>query len=248
MKFDDARALLSFFTVVPLRSGTLDAAARGSVLLPMVGVVTGLFGAVFLLLGYILPSGVSAALALAAVLLGAGFHHSDGVLDTGDALMAHGDPARRRAVLKDSRVGIGGLGALFVVYAPALAALAALVAASPWRAALALISAEVAVRSTMLIMLALGEPAEEGSSSTPFARALVGDRGRAAIALALLIPAAILAVLGPLALAGALAVPLVAALALRVARDVFGGTSGDVIGAGGEVTRMVLLVVLSATL
>ena len=245
MKVGDARALLSFFTVLPIRPGTLDAAARGILLLPLVGLVTGFAGAVFITLGYVLPPGVAATLALAAVLLMAGFHHADGVLDAGDALMAHGDPERRRAVLKDSRIGIGGLGALFVVYAPALAALGALVAASPWRAALALICAEVAARSTMLVVLALGEPAEENSSSTPFTRTLTGDRRTAAVALALLIPTAILVVIGPLALLGALAVPLVAAFALYGSRRTFGGISGDLVGASGEVTRMVLLVILS---
>ena len=215
--------------------------------MPVVGLFTGAFGAGFLLLGYGLPPGVAATLSLAAVLVAAGFHHADGVLDTGDALMAHGDAARRRAVLKDTRVGIGGIGALFVVYAPALAAMVALTAASPWRAAVALISAEVAARSTMLIMLALGKPAEEVSSSTPFVAALRGDRGRAALAVAVLIPAATLATLGFPAVLAVAAVPTVAVLALRTARDLFGGINGDLCGTGGETTRMVVLVILSAT-
>lgn len=248
MKARDALALLSFFTALPLRSGSLEDAARGVILLPLIGVVTGFLGAMFLLLGYVLPSGVAAALALGAILLAAGFHHADGVLDTGDALMVQGDAIRRREVLKDTRVGIGGLGALFVVYAPALAALVALVAASPFRAAIALVAAEVAVRSTMLLMLAFGKPADASSSSTPFVRMLYGDRRTVAIVLALLVPTALLALLGFPAVLAALAVPLVAALVLRVARDVFGGISGDLSGSGGEATRMVVLVALTATI
>ena len=248
MKIRDALTLLSFFTVWPSRGSSLDDVARAVVLLPFVGVVTGLCGAIFVLLGYVLPHGVAAVLALAAVLISAGFHHADGVLDTGDALMAHGEPERRRAVLKDSRVGIGGLGALFVVYAPALAALIAITEASPWRAAVALISAEIAVRSTMLLMLALGKPAEPTSSSAPFTKVLSGDYGRAALAVAALVPAAALASLGFPAVLAILAVPLVAGIALRVASNMFGGISGDLIGAGGEATRMVVLVILSAAI
>ena len=249
MKPRDVWSLFTFFTVLPLRAGVrLEDAARGVVLLPLVGVVTGVCGAVFVLLGDGLSPGVAATLALAAVLVAAGFHHADGVLDVGDALMAHGDAARRRAVLKDTRVGIGGIGALFVVYAPALAALVALTADSPWRAAVALISAEAAARSTMLVMLALGAPAEENSSSTPFVGALKGDRGRAALALSVLIPTATLATLGFPALLAVAAVPAVAALALRVARNLFGGINGDLCGAGGETTRMVVLVIVSATI
>src|SRR5918998_3579483 len=138
------RALLSFFTVLPVRSAPLEAVAERAYLLPLVGIFTGAPGAALILLGYAMPPGVVGTLALAAVLLTAGLHHTDGVLDTGDALMVRGTPERRRAVLKDARVGTGGIGALFVVYAPALAALFALAGDSPVRAALALLSSEVA--------------------------------------------------------------------------------------------------------
>ncbi|HYY21804.1 MAG TPA: adenosylcobinamide-GDP ribazoletransferase, partial [Thermoleophilaceae bacterium] len=137
------RALLSFFTALPLRGASLEAAAEWAYLLPLVGVVTGAPGAALVLLGHAMPPGVIATLALGAVLLAAGLHHTDGVLDAGDALMVRGTPERRRAVLKDSRVGVGGIGALFVVYAPTLAALVALVDTSPARAALVPLAGEI---------------------------------------------------------------------------------------------------------
>src|SRR5918992_164254 len=127
------RALLSFFTVLPVRSAPLEAVAERAYLLPLVGLFTGAPGAALILLAYAVPPGVVATLALGAVLLAAGLHHTDGVLDAGDALMVRGTQERRRAVLKDARVGIGGIGALFVVYAPTLAALAALPDDSPAR-------------------------------------------------------------------------------------------------------------------
>src|SRR3712207_6523033 len=142
--------------------------------MPLVGLFTGVPGAALILLGFVAPPGVAATLALGTVLLAAGLHHTDGVLDVGDALMARGTPERRRAVLRDPRVGAGGIGALFLVYAPTLAALVALTEASPARAALALIAAEVCARSGMLLMLAFGKPAEQDSSSVPFARSLKG--------------------------------------------------------------------------
>jgi hypothetical protein len=117
------RALLSFFTAFPGRDVALETVARKAYLLPLVGLFTGAPGAALILLGYAMPSGVAATLALGAVLLAAGLHHTDGVLDVGDALMVRGEPERRRAVLKDTRVGVGGIGALFLVYAPTLSAL-----------------------------------------------------------------------------------------------------------------------------
>jgi adenosylcobinamide-GDP ribazoletransferase len=241
------RALLSFFTALPVRDSALYEAAERTYLLPLIGLFTGAPGAALILLAYAVPPGVAATLALGAVLLAAGLHHTDGVLDAGDALMVRGTPERRRAVLEDTRVGVGGIGALFVVYAPTLAALAALADDSPARAALAVLAGEVSVRSAMVLILAFGKPAEAGSSSVPFVRALKGPRRVVGVTLAMLGPLPFLVPLGELAPLAFLSVPLTALLSLRVARRAFGGIGGDVIGAAGEVTRTVLLVALSAT-
>jgi adenosylcobinamide-GDP ribazoletransferase len=238
--------LLSFFTVFPVRGASLEEAAREVRLLPLVGLVTGLPGAVLLLAAHVVPPGVAATLALGAVLLAAGLHHADGVLDVGDAIMAQGSPDRRRDVLEDTRVGIGGLGALFLVYAPTVGALAALCATSPGRAALALFAGEVAARSAMLLTLAFGEPADARSSSVPFVRALSGPRRTPGVVVALLAPLPFLLATGALAPLATLTAPLVALGALRLAAAKFGGIGGDVVGATGEVCRATLLVLLSA--
>jgi adenosylcobinamide-GDP ribazoletransferase len=242
------KGLLSFFTVLPVRGASLEEAAREVRLLPLIGLLTGLPGAVLLLAAHIVPPGVSATLALGAVLLAAGLHHADGVLDVGDAIMAHGSPDRRRDVLEDTRVGIGGLGALFLVYAPTVGALAALCAISPARAALALLAGEVAARSAMLLMLAFGKPADSRSSSVPFVRALSGPHRTPAVVVALLAPLPFLLATSALAPLAILAAPLVALGALRISAAKFGGIGGDVVGATGEVSRAALLVLLSATI
>ena len=242
------KGLLSFFTVLPVRGASLEEAAREVRLLPLIGLLTGLPGAVLLLAAHIVPPGVSATLALGAVLLTAGLHHADGVLDVGDAIMAHGSPDRRRDVLEDTRVGIGGLGALFLVYAPTVGALAALCAISPARAAIALLAGEVAARSAMLLMLAFGEPADPRSSSVPFVRALSGPHRTPAVVVALLAPLPFLLATSALALLAIFAAPLVALGALRISAAKFGGIGGDVVGATGEVSRAALLVLLSATI
>lgn len=240
------KALLSFFTILPVRGASLDGAAREAYLLPLVGIVTGLPGAVLLLTAFFVPPGVVSTLALGAALLAAGLHHADGVLDVGDALMVRGSAERRRAVLQDTRVGIGGIGALFLLYAPTVAALIALSTASPIRAALALLAGEVAARSAMVLMLAYGEPAEAGSSSVPFVRALSGPRHTFAVTLALLAPLPFCFPLGALAPFAVLAAPIVALLSLRLSSMAFGGIGGDVVGATGEACRAVVLVAISA--
>lgn len=241
------RALLSFFTVYPAGDATLEKAAASVYLLPLVGLLVGVpGGAVLLGLGYLLPAGVAASLGLVAVLLAAGFHHTDGLLDVGDAFMVRGTPERRREVMKDFRVGAGGVGALLVVYAPAFAALSALVSLSPLLAACALLAAEIASRSAMLLLLNLGEPAEEASSSVPFVAALRHGRSRyLGLILAFALPVALASPLGYFSLLTLLWVP-VALGALRVASRAFGGVGGDVCGATGEAVRALVLVALSA--
>ena len=75
------KALLSYFTVLPVGGASLEEAAREVHLLPLVGIFTGLPAAALLLLASAVPPGVSATLALGVVLLAAGLHHADGVLD-----------------------------------------------------------------------------------------------------------------------------------------------------------------------
>ena len=243
------RALLAFFTALPVaaRGSTLEDAAKRAYLLPFVGLLTGLLGAALLLLAFAMPPAVAATLALAAVLLTAGLHHTDGVMDVGDALMVRGSPTRRRGILKDDRTGAGAVGALFVVYAPPLAALTALAGVSPVRAAFALLAGEVVVRSAMLLLLVFGRPAEEASSSNHFVRSLKEGRRRGvALVFALALPPLVALPLGVPALFIALAAPVVTALfVLAVAKRAFGGISGDVSGATGELARAVLLVALS---
>jgi adenosylcobinamide-GDP ribazoletransferase len=246
------RALLAFFTVLPIKGPgySLEDAAHKAYLLPLVGLLTGLPGAALLLLAFAMPPGVAATLAFGAVLLAAGLHHTDGVMDVGDALMVRGSPARRREVLKDDRTGAGAAGALFIVYAPPLAALVALADASPVVAALALLAGEVVARSAMLLLLVFGRPAHESSSSAYFVRSLKGGRRRGlALVLALALPPLAALPLGVPAFLLAVAAPTVTALfAFVVAKRAFEGISGDVAGATGELARAVLLVALSVQL
>jgi adenosylcobinamide-GDP ribazoletransferase len=243
------RALLAFFTVLPVAStgSSLEDAARRAYLLPLVGLLAGLPTAGLLLLAFVSPPGVAATLALAAALLAAGLHHTDGVMDVGDALMVRGSPARRLEVLKDHLTGAGAVGALFIVYGLSLAALTALAANSPVRAAVALLAGEIAARSAMLLVLVFGSPATASSSSVYFVRALKEGRRRvAALILAPALPALVALALGPVAILVTLVILVATVLfALTLARRAFGGIGGDVSGATGEFARAALLVALS---
>lgn len=144
---------------------------------------------------------------------------------------------------------MGAVGALFIVYAPTLAALEALAVASPLGAALSLLAGEAAARSAMLLLLVFGRPAGASSSACFVSSLRKGSRRAAALILAPTLPPLVALPLGPGALLVALVAPAITAIAaLALANRAFGGISGDVAGATGELARAVLLVVLSGLL
>jgi len=166
-----------------------------------------------------------------------GTTHVDGVADLGDAAVVHGDAAARRAVLKDTAVGTGGVLAVAVVVAGlALAGLA--LASLPVRAAVAVVvAAEVGAKAALATLVCVGEPAHEGLGSA----LSTGATPRDAMAVALVAaPVVLLAWPRPaVGIVVLLAAGAVAAGTLRWATTRLGGVSGDVFGATNELARVV---------
>jgi len=269
------RAVFGFFTILPLGgNGGLTETARGGYLLPLVAVVLGgLEGLAGWGAADAFGQPVSAALMLAAALLLTGLHHTDGLADLGDALMAHGSTDRRLEVLKDRTMGAGAAGALILTYLITWAALLQVLASTGGGYVIVwcLIAAELAARLSLLTVIAAGRPSHTGSGSM-FLETMRGWRSAAGIilslaALAALAPAIGAATLAPGASAtlaigavstlttGIIAVTAAAAgavttgLLLTVAgRHWFGGVGGDVLGASVELGRAVALLGLAAAL
>lgn len=242
---DDIRFAVLFLTRLPVgpapENGDLS---RAGWAMPIAGAIVGGLGA----LAYWLADALGlapmpcATLAVAATLLATGALHEDGLADTADGLGGGGTRERRLAIMRDSRIGAFGAGALalsLMLRAGALAALAEPAAVAP-----ALIAAHVAARATLPALLRLAPPARADGLS-----AAAGQPPVATAAVAGLIgTAALFAALGPAAAAAALA--LLAAATAGVAwlgLRRLGGQTGDLAGAleqGGE--TLVLLVASAA--
>ena len=106
---------------------------------------------------------------------------------------------------------------------------------------------EVAARSTMLLTLLFGRPAERTSSSVPFVAALRGLRRPFGITLALVAPLPFLLPFGIALVPAVLCIPVATIAGLAVSNRLFGGISGDTTGAAGELTRTIILIILSTT-
>ncbi len=171
------------------------------------------------------PGGVHAALVLAGWLALTGMLHFDGLVDSGDALLAAKSPERRLEILGDVHIGAFGLAVGVMQLLLKWTALEAQPNLIP------LLVAPVLARAALLIPMNLFPSARDESLG---ARAREGNWG---IGLLIAAPAALLA--PQLAVVAVIAAVLVA---LYASRRLNGGISGDIYGAIVEITEVVVLV------
>lgn len=234
-----AHLALTFLTTLPLpHVGEVGRGEfrRASGFYPLAGYVVG--GAVALVLWGVsalgLPSGVGAALALAAWLTVTGMLHFDGLVDAGDALLVMKSPARRLEILADVHVGAFGLATGTVALLLKWSALAAL--PNP----LAVIGAAVAARLAVLLPMNL-YPAARAESLGARSREGWWSMGVLVALPALLLPHA------PVAFLAALAAALL--VARFAAGRLGGGINGDVYGAvieAGEIAALLAVLAVGA--
>jgi len=229
------RGALGFLTRLPIRSDDGDWAALTANVwaFPVVAYAIGVL--VALPLAVEVPAATAAVAYVGAVFLVTGINHADGLADLGDAAVVHGDPERRRSVMKDTTVGVGGIVALGVALA-ALVAGGFLLAALPTLTGVALaVAAEVGAKLGMVTLAARGRPSHDGMGAQ-----LLGATGREEwLGVAVALPVAVVAV--PATAAAVVMGPVVALALRRWAHGNLGGVGGDVFGATNELARVVAL-------
>src|SRR3990172_1974505 len=108
----EIKNLLSFLTTIPVRmdKDCLVDSARFMFVFPLIGALLGLLAGLFgWLTSLFFPSLVVCGLVLGVLLLLTVLHHTDGLLDFGDGVMAHGSAERKIEVMHDQLTGAGGL-------------------------------------------------------------------------------------------------------------------------------------------
>jgi adenosylcobinamide-GDP ribazoletransferase len=241
--------LFGFFTRVPIGTqASLDQVVAAFPLVPVVGWVTGAAGlAVAAGLAGIVPALPLAVVVLAVVVGLTGLNQMDGLLDLGDGLMVHGDAERRLRAMHDYTAGVGAVGAVLVTYLLTFACLAALAGRGRWFFAAGVLAAEVLCRLPYLVLGWFARPSHEGLGRT----FLLGfGPAQAAVGVVVCLPVLATAYwFGfPVVLGAAAAAVLVALVLLRVANRLLGGVGGDVLGASQEISRAIVLLVLTVAL
>jgi adenosylcobinamide-GDP ribazoletransferase len=147
------RAAMSFLTVLPVANADGSAGERlGRAYFPAVGALVGLAaGIAFVVTAAATTPLLGAAVAVAVLSALTGAIHLDGLADTADGLLTHGDVERRLAVMREPALGSYGVTAIVAVLVLEVAALASIPAG---RAVVALVIAGAISRLATLPVIA----------------------------------------------------------------------------------------------
>lgn len=263
------RDLLSFLTIIPVggKEDFVFTTAEHVYLFPLIGGFIGLLAALyFMAANYIvqfllglanslvsLPFGflatlIPAAMTVAFLLVITGLQHFDGLIDLGNAFGLRNVHDRKMVAHAWTVTSAGAVLAIVVEFL----ACVGLFLVNPVFAFGAIILAEVSAKLAMVTIVWVGKPSHKGLGSIFLSKAKK-KLNIVAYVIAVLIVFPLFyffgnALLGLAAVAIVLVSIPVAFLMERVSRSVFGGVSGDTIGATNEVARAVVLVVLAVVL
>lgn len=246
MVVKELKNLFSFLTIFPVSmdKDILFDCAKYMWFFPLIGAFIGLLAGVFGWVAYhFLPGIVVGGLVLALLLLITGLHHTDGLLDFGDGVMAHGTFEHKIEVMHDQLTGAGGLSlGIMTILITALAIgqlnIGLIIGG--------IIVIELSAKLSMVVMAWAGKSVHEGMNS-PFLESMRGGKGNLRLVVALIISLGVAFPLlhwaGPFIVLAAIFTGLIMTV---IAHRHFNGVTGDVFGATNEITRMVCVVVLLA--
>jgi adenosylcobinamide-GDP ribazoletransferase len=235
--------LISFSTVLPIEiHSSIPEMARYTWLWPLIGAFIGILvgGFAFLVANLInLPSLLSATLIYSFAILLTGLHHLDGLVDFGDGLMAHGDPERRIEIMRDQKVGTGGIASLLIVSLISVVSISYL--PLTYLPLMILIS-EIAAKIGIITCSTFSIPYENGTGAY-----FIENMSPILLVISLIISVIIgfftINLVGVMGILGGLITGLFMAL---LARQKFKWTTGDILGASNEISRMISLLLMVA--
>jgi adenosylcobinamide-GDP ribazoletransferase len=242
----ELKNLFSFLTVFPVAmdKDLLTDCAKNMWAFPLIGAFIGLLAGVFGWVAYqFLPGIVVGALVLAVLLWMTGLHHTDGLLDFGDGVMAHGSFEHKIEVMHDQLTGAGGLSLGILTILISALSIGQLRSNT---IIFGILVVELSAKLSMIVVAWAGKSVHEGMNS-PFLEAMHGSKGNLRLIVSLAISFAI--ALPLMRWAGAftvLAGAITGLVMVAVAHRHFNGVTGDVFGATNELARLVCVIVLLA--
>ncbi|MCL4340485.1 MAG: adenosylcobinamide-GDP ribazoletransferase [Candidatus Thermoplasmatota archaeon] len=233
---------ISFFTIFPAGR---NSGPQNDIIyfFTLTGILTAILPAIiFYFASSTLGTIAGSALSLSALLLISGFNHLDGVLDSGDALMAQVDPSRRQEIIKDRFTGAGGVGTVLIIYLTYFAVLSSL---TPVYGFFAILISEMLAKMVMLVTV--GTFPAFGNGLANMFRGFY-QKARVNPALINLIPVIVISVFSGISGIISIIPSLVFGFFFaRWMKGKFDGINGDIAAMSGEATRVVAVIIFAMT-
>lgn len=233
--------LVTFSTIIPLNiHTTIEEMATMTWFWPVIG---GMVGGIALIISYFLldfvklPSLMVATIIYSFFIIFNGFHHLDGLIDMGDALMVHGSPEKKIAIMRDSIIGSGGIAIFFIVAILSIASLNSIFEAG------IIASVLICEMSAKVGLISCAISSKAGNDGT--GKFFIKSMTIAKFLLTLIITIAIAYVLlGFTGIFGVLGAVLGGSYIAYLSKKQFKIATGDVLGAANEIGRLFSLVVM----
>ena len=217
-------SVFSFLTIIPTNSANLETIAKFMYLFPIVGIAIGLLvGSVGFGLSLFLDPLIVSLLVVASIAVVTGIHHTDGLADFADGLMAKGSKEKKLKAMKDIATGSAGIVSVVLYIVGAIIALSL---TSGYELFKIILLSEILAKFSMVLMASLGNSASVGSNS-PFLHFMKDKKRLAIAALITIIPFVIIGEpTGFLVLAGVIVITM---FLVGISTRNFGGITGDVL-------------------
>jgi len=232
-------SVFSFLTIIPTGTANLETIAKYMYLFPVVGIAIGLvvggFGFGLSFIG--LEPLIVGLLVVAVIALITGIHHTDGLTDFADGLMAKGTKEKKLQAMKDLSTGSAGIVTVVLYIVGMIIALSFMEGYFLFQAILV---SEIMAKFSMVLMASAGQSAALGSNS-PFVQ-VMKDKKKFVASIALtIIPLVIVA--GSTGMIVFAAGVILTLFLVGISTRSFGGITGDVLGASNELTRLSSLLI-----
>jgi len=240
-KINGIFGLISFSTILPLNiHTTIKEMAMFTWIWPMIGsligIIVGAFG--FLIVDLLhLPILIGAALIYSFSIWFTGFHHLDGLIDFGDGMMVHGSPEKKIDVMRDKRIGTGGMAYLLMVGIITFAAIGSAPAVVIFYIILV---SEMAAKVGIVTCATFSEPFPDGTG-----RSFIESMNKKLLLLSFIITSTVgFLVFNAIGIIGITMGLLAGILIALIAKKKFKWATGDVLGTSNEIARMLALVIM----
>lgn len=234
-------SVFSFLTIIPANNSDIETVAKYMYIFPIVGILIGLLVGSFAFgLSLFLDPLIVSLLVVGAISLITGIHHTDGLTDFADGLMAKGKKEKKLQAMKDVSTGSAGIVSIVLYVVGMIIAISLMSGMVLFQA---LLLSEILAKFSMVLLASIGRSAALGTNS-PFVQIMRDKKKLVISGIITIIPVVIIG--GTPGLILFASVIVVTMFLLAISTRSFGGITGDVLGATNEITRLSSLVIFSS--